>query len=160
MTWATHSDLTVRLPFGPEGCQNSLMPDVVREAWVVEGRDPDWRIAWEEYLSAEARRRVETAVRAGRGIEDDDLRMYALGLARRSRRRERWMILLVPFHLALTGVWAYFACVLHALGSLPCWFWISTAVLWLTVVPFRLITRYRRLVAAERVNRDAWSLSC
>jgi positive regulator of sigma E activity len=128
------------------------MPDVVREAWITEGRDPDWRVAWEEYLSSEARQEVEDAVKAGRTVTDDDLRMYAVGLARKSMRQSRWMVLLVPLNLALVGVWIYFACVRHALGSLPCWFWATVGVLCVTALPLRLVTRYRRFAEAERAN--------
>jgi hypothetical protein len=126
--------------------------DVVRQAWILQGREPDWRMGWEEYLSPESRREVENAVKRGRAVEDDDLRMYAVGLARKSMRRTRWMVLLVPVHLAIVSSWIYFACVRPSNGSFFCWFWVVIGILWLTFVPFRFVTQYRRMATAERAN--------
>ena len=61
------------------------------------------------------------------------------------------MVLIVPLNLVLVGVWINLLCVRHAVG-LPCWFWATMGVLWVTVVPLRLVTRYRRLAEAERAN--------
>jgi hypothetical protein len=65
------------------------MTDVVSEDSLRDGRDPDWRIAWEEYLTAEARQTIELAVKRGRRVKDPELRLYAVGLAARALRSMR-----------------------------------------------------------------------
>jgi hypothetical protein len=76
------------------------MGEPLRENYLADGRDLDWRLAWEERLSPRARREVEQAVKEGRVVEKTRLRMFAVGLARRHMRPARWYLLLIPLHFA------------------------------------------------------------
>ena len=122
---------------------------------VSEGHDATWRVAWEEHLTHEQRREIEQAVKDGKAVSDPTLRRFALGLARRWRRRERFWIILYPAYLAIAGAWIYATCVLGRSLSLFCPIYIVIALLWLTVIPVKIAMRHRLLMQAEMRNREA-----
>ncbi len=115
---------------------------------VLEGRNPQWRESWEGRLSQSARTRVEEAVKHGRPLEDPQLEPFVRGLLARTRRRYRWMLLL---YLAITieaGFWAYATAVSRP--SFLSLFWVPVFAFGLTVVPFRIGSRFRGLASVEQ----------
>ncbi len=131
------------------------MPDVIRAELVRDGRDPDWRLGWEEYLSSESRSSVQLAVKQARRVQEPDLRVYAEGLARRRLRSFRWSIAFAPLHVALVAVLIYMTCVLADPLQVWCWFFIAIACVWLFVVPVLALRRRRKLQAAVAANSDS-----
>lgn len=127
------------------------MDDAVREDYVREGRDPDWRMAWEA-LSNNSQQEVNQAVQRGEAVSRPGLRMFAVGLARRSRRYARWAALSVPFFLALNGAWIYYACLTGPYSIGWCAFYVVMAAAWGLAVPLLLIRRFRRNKRAEQLN--------
>ncbi len=139
----------------PESATVRSMPDIIRSEIVRQGRDPDWRLGWEEYLSSDARSSVELAVKQADCVTDPDLRNYAEGLARRRLRSFRWSIAFAPFHIALVALWIYATCVLADPPQAWCWFYIALGLIWLLVVPVLGLRRRRKLEAAVAANSDS-----
>jgi hypothetical protein len=115
---------------------------------IAEGRDPEWRILWEEGYDKNSRRLVEETVREGRGPEDPQLSAISLGYIARERRRLRFALALAPVLIALNIGWIYFMCVDGY--SAQCWFWLGLLVVWIVAVPIRVVQLWRRWNSAER----------
>lgn len=131
------------------------MADVIRPELLREGRDPDWRLGWEEHLSSDARSSVVLAVKNAQRVQEPGLRIYAEGLARRRLRSSRWSMAFAPFHVALVGVWIYATCVLADPPQPWCWFYIALGLVWLSVVPIVALRRRRNLESAVAANSDS-----
>lgn len=126
--------------------------DAEWERLVSEGRDPAWRIAWEDHLSPKERRSVRTTVKARLPASEENLRRYAAGYARRLLRWNRRMTRLIPINVGVVGLWIYLACFTGSSESLPCWLWVIAGVLWLTLLPVWLVIQRRKLLRAVEAN--------
>jgi hypothetical protein len=126
--------------------------DLEWDRLVSEGRDPEWRISWEEHLSREERQSVLAAVKSGRPVREENLRKYAAGYARRSLRSNRWRFGLIPVNVAVVALWIYLECFRHTSASLPCWFWVVGGFLWLFLLPAWLIIQRRQILRAQEAN--------
>ena len=124
---------------------------------IQQGRDPAWRLAFEDRLDDAARVRVHRAVRNGDSVGDPDEAAVAAGFARREQRRVlRLGLVLLPVQIAIAVVWVR----LFVVGRLPAafgWFWVGVLVVLMGVVPFVLRRRQqvarRAAEANERVAR-------
>jgi hypothetical protein len=58
-----------------------------------QGRNPEWRLAFEDRLGADARTHIRRAVKRGQGVPDPDEAAVAAGLTRREQRAVRWWLL-------------------------------------------------------------------
>jgi len=139
----------------PESATVQSMLDVIRPEMVRDGRDPDWRLGWEEYLSPDARSTIQLAVKNAERVQEADLRVYAEGLARRRLRSSRWSIAFATFHVALLALWIYATCVLPDPPQGWCWFYIALGLVWLLVVPVVVLRRRRNLEAAVAANSNS-----
>jgi hypothetical protein len=125
---------------------------------IQQGRDPEWRLAFEDRLD-DARARVRRAVRSGGSVRGPDEAAVAAGFARREQRRVRLLgLILLPIQIAIAAVWVRFFLV----GALPAafgWFWVATLVVLVGVAPFVLRRRHqvarRAADANQRVARRA-----
>lgn len=125
----------------------------IRQDVLRDGRDPDWRLAWEEQLLSGQRRAVEDAVRKGAAVADSALRTYAVGLAKRRLRNLKWLTALIPLHLGLFAAWIYFTCVVADPRQFWCWIFVAIGLLWLIAVPWRVMNQRSRLIAAMEANQ-------
>jgi hypothetical protein len=124
---------------------------------IQQGRDPEWRLAFEGSLDDAAQARVRRAVRSGDSVEDPEEAAVAVGLARREQRRVlRLRLILLPLQIAIAVVWV----LLFVVGRLPAvfgWFWVAVLFVLMAVVPFVLRRRdhvaRRAAEANERVAR-------
>jgi hypothetical protein len=124
---------------------------------IQQGRNPDWRLAFEDCLDDAARAQVRRAVKNGRSVADADQAALAAGLARREQRRVLLLgLVLLPGQLAIAVVWVR----LFVIGRLPDafgWFWITVLLVLIGVVPFMLRRRHhvagRAAEENERVAR-------
>jgi hypothetical protein len=125
---------------------------------VQQGRDPEWRLAFEGRLDDAARARVRRAVKNGESVDDPEQAAVAAGLARRDQRRLLLLALvLFPAHLVIAGLWVR----LFLVGRLPApfgWFWVAWLLVLIAVVPFVLRRRHhiagRAAEANERLVRS------
>jgi hypothetical protein len=68
---------------------------------IQQGRDPEWRQAFESGLNDAAQTRIRRAVRSGGSVEDPDEATLAVGLARREQRTVRRLgLILLPIQIA------------------------------------------------------------
>lgn len=126
---------------------------------IQQGRDPDWRLAFEDELDDAARARVRRAVRNGGSVDDPDQAAVAAGFARREQRRVRFLgLFLLPVQLAVAVTWVG----LVVAGRLPAvfgWFWIAALLVLVGVVPLVLRRRHhlagRAAEANERTARSS-----
>jgi hypothetical protein len=124
---------------------------------IQQGRDPEWRLAFEDRLDDTARARIRRAVKNGESVGDPDLAAVAAGLARREQRRVLLQgLVLLPVQLVMAVVWVR----LFLLGQLPDafgWFWVAALLVLIGVVPFVLHRRHqvagRAAEANERIAR-------
>ena len=124
---------------------------------IQQGRDPEWRLAFEDRLDAAAQARVRRAVKSGAKIGDPDEAAVAVGLARREQRTVlRLGLILLPLQIAIAAVWV----LLFVVGRQPAvfgWFWVAVLLVLMGVVPFALRRRQhvarRAAEANERVVR-------
>jgi hypothetical protein len=124
---------------------------------IQQGRNPEWRLAFEDRLDDAARTRIRRAVKDGAGVDDPDQAAVAAGFARRERRRILILgLILLPVQLAIAVVWVR----LFVAGRLPApfgWFWVAVLLLLIGVVPFVIRQRHhvagRAAEANERVAR-------
>jgi hypothetical protein len=130
---------------------------LVREDMVLQGRNPDWKIGWEEGLSAEDRQEVKRAVKQGGRVTDSRLAPFVFGVGARWRRWI-WVIPVVGlFNLGLISVWIYVSCGVHfesLFYRFWCGFYVLMALISLIGIPLFLRHRYRRLKRAEAANRN------
>ena len=69
---------------------------------IQQGRDPEWRLAFEDRLDDAARVRVRRAVKNGSSVSDPDEAAIAVGLARREERTVlRLGLILLPVQIAI-----------------------------------------------------------
>jgi hypothetical protein len=130
---------------------------LVREDLVLQGRNPDWKIGWEEGLSAEDRREVQRAVRQGRRVADSRLAPFVFGMAAKWRR-SLWLIPgLVLINASIITIQTYFGCLVNrprgVFATIWCLFFVLLVVASLVVVPAGIWHRRRRLHQAEDANR-------
>lgn len=130
------------------------MTDRVKENYISEGRDPDWRLAWEENLSSEARTEIGQSLKERRRVANPDLLDYAQGLARRRLRSFRWSLAMVPLHMGLVTLWIYATCFIADPPQAWCWFYIGVGLLWLLLAPFLIRRRRSHLEAALKANEN------
>jgi hypothetical protein len=124
---------------------------------IQQGRDPEWRLAFEDRLDDDARARIRRAVKNGQSVDDPDQAPIAVGLARREQRRIQFLrLVLLPIQLVVAVVWVG----LFVIGRLPAafgWFWVAVLVVLMVVVPFTLRRRHqvagRALAGNERIAR-------
>ena len=128
------------------------MANIIRPEFVRQGHDPDWRLGWEEQISAEERAEVKSALKQSRHVEDPNLRIYAEGLARRRLGSFRRSLAVIPLHVGLVAFWIYATCFVADPPRAWCWFDIAIGLLWLLVVPAIALRRYRTLKTALTVN--------
>jgi hypothetical protein len=123
---------------------------------IRQGRDPEWRLAFQDRLDEAARARVRHAVRRGGSVADPNEAAVAAGLARRQQRTLLCQALIVlPLQVGLTLIWLF---VLLPPAQLPAafrWFWAAVLTLLVGVAP--LVLRHRYLIArrAAHVNEQA-----
>ena len=119
---------------------------------IQQGRDPEWRLAFEDRLDDAARARIRRAVKNGRSVDDPDQAAVAAGLARREQRRILLLgLLLLPVQLAIAVVWVR----LFVVGGLPDlfgWFWVAVLLVLIGAVPFALRRRHHVAVRAAEAN--------
>ena len=119
---------------------------------IQQGRDPEWRLAFEDRLDDAAQARVRRAVKNGASVSDPDEAAIAVGLARREQRTVlRLGLLLLPIQIAIAVVWVS----LFVAGALPAafgWFWVAVLLVLMAVVPF--VLRRRRHVASQAVEAN------
>jgi len=129
------------------------MDDLIRQ-----GRDPEWRIAFEDHLDDAAQSRIRRAVKNGESVDDPGQAAIAAGLARREQRRIQFLrLVLLPVQLVIAVVWVG----LFVVGRLPAafgWFWAAVLLVLMGVVPFTLRRRHqvagRAAEANERTARN------
>jgi hypothetical protein len=92
-----------------------------------QGRNPEWRLAFEDRLGADARTHIRRAVKRGQGVPDPDEAAVAAGLA---RREQRAVLVQVAF----------------------LWFWAAAWGTLVVVVPFVLWRRFRLAHRAAEAN--------
>jgi hypothetical protein len=130
---------------------------LVREDLVLQGRNPDWKIGWEEGLSAEDRQEVKRAVRQGRRVTDSRLAPFAFGMAAKWRRSLWFIPVLGLLNLSFLSLQVYINCLSHHHGpfvAASCVFFVLLVVAWVVAVPAAIWHRRRRLRQAEEANRQ------
>jgi hypothetical protein len=130
---------------------------LVKEDIVLQGRNPDWKIGWEEGLSAEDRREVQRAVRQGRQVTDSRLAPFVFGMAAKWRR-SLWLIPgLVLINVSILTIQTYFTCLVNSprgvFATVSCVFFLLLVVAALVVVPVGIWHPRCRLTQAEEANR-------
>jgi hypothetical protein len=121
---------------------------------IRQGRNPEWQLAFEDQLGADARARIRRAAYRGQSVADPEEAAVAAGLARRERRA----VLLharvfLPLQVVVTSVWL--AWMLSPQRRLPVgflWFWAAAWVTLVTVAPFVLWRRFRLARRATEAN--------
>ena len=114
---------------------------------VFAGRDPAWRMAWENELDQPAREQVVRAIRDGARIADPSLEPFVYGLIARRRRQNRWRTVQVGIALVFSALWIYVTTFVRP--SPFRWFWIVTFAIAVAAVPLMIRAEQRRLDKAE-----------
>jgi hypothetical protein len=125
---------------------------------IQQGRDPEWRLAFEDRLDGDARARVRRAVKNGQSVDDPEQAPIAVGLARREQRRINVLrLILLPVQLVIAVVWVGLF-VVGRLSPAFGWFWVVVLLVLMGVVPFTLRRRHqvasRAAAANERIARN------
>ena len=119
---------------------------------IRQGRDPEWRLAFEDRLDDAAQTRVRHAVKNGASVSDPDEAVIAVGLACREERTVlRLGLVLLPIQIAIAVMWVFS----FVAGGLPAafgWFWVAVLLVLMGVVP--LVLRRRRHVARRAVEAN------
>ena len=119
---------------------------------IQQGRDPEWRLAFEDRLDEAARARVRSAVKNGESVDEPNQASIAAGLARREQRRVLLLgLVLLPVQLGVAVFWVR----LFVTGRLPAvfgWFWIAVLLMLIGVVPFVLRRRHQVASRAAAVS--------
>jgi hypothetical protein len=96
---------------------------------IQQGRDPEWRLAFEDRLDEAARARVRSAVKNGECVDEPNRASIAAGLARRDSVGScSWGLVLLPVQLGVAVFWVR----LFVTGRLPAvfgWFWIAVLLM-------------------------------
>jgi Zn-dependent membrane protease YugP len=125
---------------------------------IQQGRDPEWRLTFEDHLDDAARAQLRRAVKNGQSVDSPDQAAIAVGLARREQRRIQFLrLVLLPVQLLIAVMWMG----LFVVGRLPAafgWFWAAVLLALIGVVPFTLRRRHqvagRAVEANERIVRN------
>jgi hypothetical protein len=121
---------------------------------IRQGRNPEWRLAFEDRLHADARTRIRRAVNRGQGASDPDEAAIAAGLARRDQRSfRRHGFILLPLQVGIASVWLVW--MLDAPRRVPVaflWLWAAIWIALITVGPFMLWWRFRTARRAAQAN--------
>ena len=119
-----------------------------------QGRNPEWRLAFEDRLGADARTRIRRAVKRGQRVPDPDEAAVAAGLARREQRAVLLQArIFLPFQVVFASIWL--ASMLSPQRRVPLaslWFWAGVWVTLVVVVPFVLWRRFRLAHRAAEAN--------
>jgi hypothetical protein len=130
----------------------SKMEDKVRQ-----GRDPEWRLAFEDRLGADARTRIRRAGKRGQRITDPEEAAVAAGFARREQRAVLLQArIFVPLQVVFASIWL--ALMLSPprrllIGFL--WVWAAAWAMLVLVAPFVLRRRYHLARRAADANDQA-----
>lgn len=122
---------------------------------IQQGRDPEWRLAFEDRLDDAARARIRRAVSNGDSVGDPGEAAVAVGLARREQRRLLLLgLVLLPVQLAVAVVWVWLF-VVGRLSAALGWFWVAVLLVLMAVMP--LVLRRRQQIArrAAEANQRA-----
>jgi hypothetical protein len=121
---------------------------------IRQGRNPEWRLAFEDRLGAEARSRIRRAVNRGQGIADPDEAAIAAGLARRDQRAfRRHGFIFLPLQVGITAVWlAWMLDSERRVSVAFLWLWVTIWVALVTIGPVMLWRRFRIARRAAELN--------
>ena len=123
--------------------------------WILDGRDPVWREAWEEHLSQADREEVDRSLLEGRAPEESRLAPFVIGAARKKLRGGRWMALSGLLTLTVGSLMLYFNCLNFGRAghnTVLCLIWIAIVGTLLTVVPLGWRKGVARAKAAESAS--------
>jgi hypothetical protein len=124
---------------------------------IRQGRNPEWRLAFEDQLGADARTRIRRAVKRGQSVADPEDASVAAGLARRKQRAVLLQArLFLPFQVVVASVWL--AWMLSPQRRVPVgflWFWAAAWVALVGGAPFVLWRRFRIACRAVEANDRA-----
>ena len=121
---------------------------------IRQGRDPEWRLAFEHRLDTDARTRIRQAVSRGQSVTDPNEAIVAAGLARRDQRAaRRHGIIFLPIQVVFASVWL--AWMFSPQRQVPVaflWFWASAWIVLVGVAPFLIWRRIRMARHAAEAN--------
>jgi hypothetical protein len=121
---------------------------------IRQGRDPEWRLAFEHRLGVEARTRIRQAVNRGQSVTDPNEAAVAAGLARRDQRAARLHgFVFLPLQLVFASVWLVW--MLGQSRRLPVaflWLWAAIWIVLVGVAPILIWRRIRRARHAAEAN--------
>jgi hypothetical protein len=147
--WPCRRPPAAASPGGTTRGTTAAMDDRIRQ-----GRNPHWRLAFEDQLGADARTRIRQAVKRGQSVADPEEAAVAAGLARRERRTVLLHArLFLPFQVVVASVWL--AWMLTPQRRLPVgflWFWAAAWVALVGGAPFVLWRRFRIARRAADTN--------
>jgi hypothetical protein len=143
------------------GRQNQPEYNSVMDKEIRQGRDPEWRFAFEHHLGADARTRIRRAVNRGQSVADPNEAAVAAGLARRDQRAaRRHGFIFLPIQVVFASVWL--AWTLSPERRVPVaflWLWAAIWIVLVGVAPFliwwRLRIAHRAAEANDRVAHQA-----
>jgi hypothetical protein len=116
---------------------------------VQQGRDPEWRLAFEHHLGADARTRIRRAVTQGHSVADPTEATVAAGLARRDKRAaRRHGFIFLPLQVVFASVWLVW--MLRQPRQLPVSFLWLWAAIWIALVAGAPFLIWRRIRIAQR----------
>jgi uncharacterized membrane protein len=121
---------------------------------VQQGRDPEWRLAFEHHLGVDARTRIRQAVTRGQSVAHPNEAAVAAGLARRDQRAaRRHGFIFLPLQVVFASVWL--AWMLRQPRQLPVaflWLWAAIWIVLVAVAPFLIWRRIRIARRAAQAN--------
>jgi hypothetical protein len=121
---------------------------------IRQGRDPEWRFAFEHRLDTDARTRIRQAVNRGQSVTDPNEAAVAAGLARRDQRAaRRHGFIFLPIQVVFASVWL--AWMLDHERRVPVaflWFWAAVWIVLVGVAPFLIWRRIRIARRAAEAN--------
>jgi hypothetical protein len=109
------------------------------------GRLPEWRLAFEDRLGADARTRIRRAVKRGQSVPDPDEAAVAAGLARREQRAVLLQArIFLPIQVVFASIWlAWMLNPQRPVSTASLWFWAAGWVTLVVVAPFVLWRQFR-----------------
>ena len=114
---------------------------------VASGRDPAWRVAWEERLDDASRAMVLDALKNRTAVQDPKLAPFVAGLIARKRRGLRSSTALSVVVTLSTLFWVYATAVRRPSPLVV--FWVAMLLACLTLLPLRLWSARRALAKCE-----------